>query len=136
LVAIGQRLTLEPQPEACSWRFWLLASDEVNAFSLPGGLIYVTRGLCQRIGEDDDLLAAAVAHEMSHVLTRDGLKPACATTEESFDREAQADAGAVALMRAGGYEAAGLARLMEMTTDVQPEGWAELRAEKVRVSEN
>jgi predicted Zn-dependent protease len=131
LAAIEARLALEPQPESCRWQFSLLASDEVNAFSLPGGLIYVTRGLCARIGEDDAMLAAAVAHEMSHVLRRDGLMPACASVEESFDREAQADAGGAALMRAGGYEPAKLAQLMRLTADVQPAGWAEERAAKL-----
>ena len=131
LAVIGKRLALEPRPESCQWRFWLLASDEVNAFSLPGGLIYVTRGLCQRMGDDDDLLAAAVAHEMSHVLSRDGLKPAAGSVEESFDREVQADSGAATLLRVGGYDPKGLVRLMALTKDVQPTGWAQARAEKL-----
>lgn len=131
LAVIVARLALEPQPESCRWRFWLLASDEVNAFSLPGGLIYVTRGLCTRIGDDDDMLAAAVAHEMSHVLRRDGLLPACSSVEEAFDREAEADAGGVALMRLAGYQPAKLAQLMELTADVQPAGWAKARAARV-----
>jgi predicted Zn-dependent protease len=132
LAAIVERLAQDPQPESCQWRFWLLASDEVNAFSLPGGLIYVTRGLCGRLGEDDELLAAVVAHEMSHVLSRDGLSPACGNADAAFEREVHADAGAVALLLAAGYEPDGLGKVMELTADVQPSGWAEKRAAQVR----
>ena len=99
--------------------------QEVNAFSLPGGRIYITRGLCRRIADDEDLLAAAIAHKMSHLLRRDGLKPTCVTAKESFDREVEADAGAVALLAPAGYPPAGLARLLDLTADVQPTGWAE-----------
>lgn len=47
------------------YHFNLLGTDEVNAFSLPGGLIYVTTGLLGII-ENDDELAFVLAHEMVH----------------------------------------------------------------------
>jgi hypothetical protein len=47
------------------YRFYLLDTNEINAFSLPGGLIYVTLGLLQ-VMEDDDELAFVLAHEMVH----------------------------------------------------------------------
>jgi len=43
----------------------------------------------------------------------------------------QADAGGATLLRAGGYDPKGLVRLMALTTDVQPTGWAQARAEKL-----
>lgn len=42
------------------------ATNEVNAFSLAGGPVYVTQGLMNAVGSDDEL-AAVLAHECSHV---------------------------------------------------------------------
>lgn len=49
------------------WKVKLLASDVINAISIPGGYIYVTRGI-YRAAESDDELAAVMAHEMAHTL--------------------------------------------------------------------
>jgi hypothetical protein len=51
-----------------SYRFEVMESSEVNAFSHPGGYIYVNRGLFDLIGEDEDYaLQFAVGNEMAHV---------------------------------------------------------------------
>ncbi|MDY0297771.1 MAG: M48 family metallopeptidase [Acidobacteriota bacterium] len=52
------------------YRFALLDTDEVNAFAAPSGIIFVTRGLVEAC-EDEDELAAALAHEVSHIVSRD-----------------------------------------------------------------
>ena len=50
------------------YQFFILNSDAVNAFSTPGGYVYISRGLFDLIGEeDDDALQFAVAHEIAHV---------------------------------------------------------------------
>jgi Peptidase family M48 len=50
------------------YRFTILDSDEVNAFSHPGGYVYVSRGLFDLIGEDEDYaLQFAVGCEIAHV---------------------------------------------------------------------
>ena len=50
------------------YKFTILDSDEVNAFSHPGGYVYLTRGLFDLIGEDEDYaLQFAVGHEIAHV---------------------------------------------------------------------
>ncbi len=54
------------------YHFLLLDSDEVNAFAGPGGLIMVTRGML-RCCENEDELAAVLAHEIGHVENRHGL---------------------------------------------------------------
>ncbi len=46
-------------------RFTVLDSPEVNAFALPGGTIYVTRGLIE-LASDESELAAVLAHELAH----------------------------------------------------------------------
>lgn len=52
------------------FRFRLLNSDIVNAFALPDGSIYITRGLLQHLTGEDDAVAAVLAHEIGHVVLR------------------------------------------------------------------
>jgi predicted Zn-dependent protease len=51
------------------WQFFVVNSAEVNAFALPGGFIYVNRGLIER-AQDLDELAGALGHEIGHVVRR------------------------------------------------------------------
>jgi predicted Zn-dependent protease len=48
------------------WTFHIVDSDQVNAFAVPGGHIYVFRGLIERARRYDEF-AGAVAHEIGHV---------------------------------------------------------------------
>ncbi len=49
-----------------TWTFDIVNSDQVNAFAVPGGHIYVFRGLIERASGYDEF-AGAVAHEIAHV---------------------------------------------------------------------
>jgi Zn-dependent protease with chaperone function len=51
----------------------VLNSKEINAFALPGGFVFVERGLLES-AEDESQLAGVIAHEMSHVVARHGHK--------------------------------------------------------------
>ena len=51
------------------WRFFVVDSKEVNAFALPGGFVYVNRGLIDRAQQLDEL-AGAIGHEIGHVVRR------------------------------------------------------------------
>jgi len=53
-----------------SFRVRVIDSPELNAFSIPGGYIYIYRGLLDKIGTDDDALACIIGHEASHVVRR------------------------------------------------------------------
>lgn len=55
------------------YRFLVLDSDEVNAFAAPGGLILVYKGML-RSTQNEDELAAVLAHEIAHVQNQDGLR--------------------------------------------------------------
>lgn len=71
---LGQSLAIFSDcPETFGgYHFLLLDSDEVNAFAAPGGLILVTRGML-RCCENEDELAAVLAHEICHVEMKHGL---------------------------------------------------------------
>ncbi len=52
----------------------VLQSKEVNAFSLPGGWIYINTGLLEKAGKDDDAIACVIGHEAAHVVKRHVIK--------------------------------------------------------------
>jgi predicted Zn-dependent protease len=54
------------------YRFFILDSDEVNALAAPGGIIFITRGML-RACENEDQLAAVLAHEVAHVQNQHGI---------------------------------------------------------------
>jgi len=47
------------------WHFHILEDKEVNAFSLPGGQVYINTGLLKTVRSDDEL-AGVLGHEMTH----------------------------------------------------------------------
>ncbi len=67
--SIGRRLAAVSDRPNLPWHFTLLDSPVVNAMALPGGYIYVTRGILERMNSEDEL-AGVIAHEVSHVAAR------------------------------------------------------------------
>ena len=55
------------------WRFYVVDSKEVNAFAVPGGFIYVNRGLIERTTAMDEL-AGVLGHEIGHVVRRHSIE--------------------------------------------------------------
>src|SRR5512144_1545892 len=51
------------------WHFYIVDSKEVNAFAVPGGYVYVNRGLIER-AQRMDQLAGVLGHEIGHVVRR------------------------------------------------------------------
>jgi predicted Zn-dependent protease len=66
LGTVARRLIKHVERKNLTWRFAVLDTKEVNAFAAPGGFIYVTKGLMDKI-ENEHELAGVVAHEMGHV---------------------------------------------------------------------
>jgi predicted Zn-dependent protease len=69
---IGQRLVehaARPEFRLYPYTFKIVDSSEVNAFSLPGGPVYLDMGMIE-LAENEDELAAVIAHEMGHVAAR------------------------------------------------------------------
>jgi predicted Zn-dependent protease len=67
------RLTLVSDDPDQTYRITILNSPNVNAFALPGGYLYITRGLLA-LANDSAELAAVIAHEMGHVTANHGLQ--------------------------------------------------------------
>lgn len=63
---VGQVITRQVGRPNTVWRFALLDTDTVNAFSCPGGYVFVARGLFQSCRSEAEL-ATVLAHECGHV---------------------------------------------------------------------
>jgi len=66
VTTIGRRVATVSGRRDLPWTFKVLNSRDVNAISLPGGLIYVTRGMMSFIRSDEEL-AFVLGHEVGHV---------------------------------------------------------------------
>ena len=66
---LGMSIAQTTERANLDWRFFVVDSREVNAFALPGGFIYVNRGLIERAQHLDEL-AGALGHEIGHVVRR------------------------------------------------------------------
>lgn len=65
----GSRLAAVSERSYLPWRFRVLDDPTPNAFALPGGYVYVTRGLLALLGSNDEL-DSVLAHEIGHVTAR------------------------------------------------------------------
>ncbi|MCP4488234.1 MAG: M48 family metalloprotease [Gammaproteobacteria bacterium] len=70
---LGARLLAVVEHRARQYRFFIVRDGSINAFALPGGYIGVNIGLILR-AQTQDQLASVLAHEISHVRLRHGLK--------------------------------------------------------------
>jgi predicted Zn-dependent protease len=124
------------------WQFKVLDSELINAFALPGGKIYITRGLLARL-ENEAQLASILGHEIGHVVRdhpvrqlervqalQDGALMAAivagssgrdsasaftaAPRKYSRDQEREADLIGLKLMALAGYEPRAMLRTMEI----------------------
>ena len=86
---VGQLTLVSGDPEQ-TYRITILDSPNVNAFALPGGYLYITRGLLA-LANDSAELAAVVAHEMAHVTANHGVARQRREAEESLAGRVVAD---------------------------------------------
>lgn len=63
---IGRKLAAVSEQPNAKWTFTVLDTPTLNAFALPGGYVYVTRGLIG-LAEDEAELAGVIGHEIGHV---------------------------------------------------------------------
>ncbi len=70
---VGRSLARYSGRPELTWRFAVLQSDTVNAFSAPDGYVFITRGLYE-LAPGDDVLAGILGHEIAHITGRHALK--------------------------------------------------------------
>ncbi|HST08356.1 MAG TPA: M48 family metalloprotease, partial [Gemmatimonadaceae bacterium] len=67
--ALGQRIASRTSRADLQWQFQVVNSDVVNAFALPGGFVYVNRGVLSRASNMSEI-AGVLGHEIEHVVKR------------------------------------------------------------------
>jgi predicted Zn-dependent protease len=70
---VGRWLASQTERPDLPWQFGVVDAPQLNAFAVPGGTIFVTRGLVQRTRTEAEL-AGVLAHEIAHVLRKHHLK--------------------------------------------------------------
>ena len=147
VLRIGARLSA-PGDLHVPYTFLAIDESSINAFSLPGGYVFVTRGLADFVTSDDEL-AAVIGHEMAHielrhcldghryeaVLARLGAADAgelmdavhgALALSYSREQEFDADARGAGLARRAGYNPKAAAALFRRLAAQQPQpdtGW-------------
>jgi predicted Zn-dependent protease len=95
---MGQRLVSNSDCKA-SFTIRVIDSEEINAFALPGGYLYVTAGLIRNAGDEAEL-AGVMAHEIAHVCAHHATR--------GMTRMNYAQLGAMPLVMAGGWAGVGV----------------------------
>jgi predicted Zn-dependent protease len=94
--ALQREINLHLQGYHFDWDFHVLEDPQVNAFCLPGGKIGVYTGLLRLVGDNDDMLAAVLGHEVAHALAHHANER---ITREAMHQQAiRAAAGAMGRM--------------------------------------
>ncbi len=70
---VGARLAAESDRAQLPWTFRVVDDAMPNAFGMPGGYVFVTRGLLGVLGSEAEL-AAVIAHEIGHITARHGVQ--------------------------------------------------------------
>jgi predicted Zn-dependent protease len=101
---VGQSLATHTNRPELFFRFAVLDADFANAYSAPGGYIFITRGAIELM-QDESELAAVLAHEIAHISERHIV--------ESFNIKGKDDADVTGMTRilSGGKDSAGAAVL-------------------------
>ena len=102
---VGLWVALQGSRPNLPWRFAVLDNPNVNAFATPGGYVFITRGLLERMHSEAEL-AGALAHEIAHVEKRHHLN----ALKKDARMRLIGRAGSAALSKAG-TEAADMERM-------------------------
>lgn len=70
---VGQRVARQSHRPNLQYHFTVLDTPDINAFALPGGYVYITRGILAYLNSEAEL-AAVLGHEIGHVTARHGVR--------------------------------------------------------------
>jgi predicted Zn-dependent protease len=121
---VGQRLARASHRPTLQYRFTVVDSPEINAFALPGGYVYITRGIMSYLNSEAEL-AGVLGHEIGHVTARHGVQQQSAATVASvgatllelFVPVLRNQAGDTAISTLGNMALSGYGREHELEAD-------------------
>lgn len=121
---IGQRLAKSSHRPGLQYQFLVVDSPEINAFALPGGYIYITRGILAYLNSEAEL-AAVLGHEIGHVTARHSVQQMSAATAANvgasvlqiFVPQIRNSAGDLLINTLGGALLSGYGREHELEAD-------------------
>jgi len=127
VAGIGHRLLRAAPRRPFDYQFQVVDQLEPNAFALPGGYIFISRGLLV-LANDEDELACVIGHEITHAVRRHAARQqaiarhdsplampwvkAATRAAYSRDMEREADQGGQILAAAAGYDPMGMATFL------------------------
>ncbi len=71
--SVGQKIAKKSHRPKLQYHFTVLDTPDINAFALPGGYVYITRGIMAYLNSEAEL-AAVLGHEIGHVTARHGVR--------------------------------------------------------------
>lgn len=71
--SVGQKIAKKSHRPNLQYHFTVLDTADINAFALPGGYVYITRGIMAYLNSEAEL-AAVLGHEIGHVTARHGVR--------------------------------------------------------------
>lgn len=113
--SVGRWLALQTERPDLPWQFAVLEDNDINAFAVPGGHIFITKGLLARMQSEAEL-AGVLAHEISHVLMKHHLQ----AIKKGARTELIAEFGGEVLKQKGANPA--LTKLVSAGTEVYTRG--------------
>lgn len=146
---IGMAVARASRAPELPYRFRVVQEQQVNAFALPGGPVYVTEGLLRMVGDDQDQLAGVLGHEVAHITERHAVRQlerqnlmgtaiavltegrtqdvarilaGLETLSYSRSQERDADWKGAQYARAAGYDPMGLVRFLEQLAKMERGG--------------
>lgn len=130
---IGQKLAKTSHRPRLDYHFTVLDSPEVNAFALPGGHVYITRGILAYLNSEAEL-AAVLGHEIAHVTARHSVQQYSAATAATVAATVGGILVGIFMPQAGSQLAQGVQSLLGITGNVLLAGYGrghELEADRL-----
>jgi len=132
---VGQKLVQVCSRKNIDYHFKLLDTDEANAFALPGGYIYLTRGIMALMNSEAEM-AGVLSHEIGHVVGRASTRELAMAGNMLFnavmlgygrEKEFLADSQGVEYMFRAGYDPLQMARFLSTLGKIYqgPAGYAQ-----------
>ena len=125
---VGRWLAAQTERPGLPWQFGVLDAPQINAFAVPGGTIFITRGLLEKMNSEAEL-AGVLGHEIVHVVKKHHL----AAIQKSAKTALAGDAMSMALKDRGGVARD---KLISLGTEMYARGLDkgdELEADRVGV---